>query len=202
MKRVISFGSRSDSKSIRRHKMAKEGDLRSDSDCSTWPSFKSSRVASVYYYNKPITHGSQDVNIIASCQPQAVYNEKATRESVTTYTVFPVPISPRSSVEFDLGYMFDDTQVLPAPRFSRKKKCMFDERVIVHPIPRTRDLPDNTRSSIWDTREVRSRAMKRNAMEYSYEGCNWRNVLEEHEMLYDSSQGEFIHPAHCTPQNS
>jgi hypothetical protein len=77
---------------------------------------------------------------------------------------------------------------------------VFNENVTVFSIPRTSDLTDSQRISVWGTKAGRIAAMRRNAIEYAYEGMNWRNVLEEDSMTVvmgkRNNMEQHIHPVH------
>jgi hypothetical protein len=135
----------------------------------------------------------------------------------------PAPIPPRSSAEFDLHSAdssssmsdLDELELPPAaalkpqsqlqtvaPTVTKKKArgLVFNEKLAVFPIPRTSDLTDSQRISVWGTKAERIAAMRRNAIEYAYEGMNWRKVLEEDSMTVvmgkRNNREQHIHPAH------
>ena len=87
-------------------------------------------------------------------------------------------------------------------RKKTKKRVRFnlDDDVVL--IPSHRDYSDEEHSNIWSSTEEVKRNFNRCSEEFLYENRDWRNVLEEHEMYYDESKGESIHPVFVLSEES
>ena len=84
--------------------------------------------------------------------------------------------------------------VSPTPAVS------FFNKVQVMRIPSRKDYPEDMKKAMWSsTSEIATNA-KRNSLEYTYEGWNWRTVLEEQDMYMHEKTGTLYHPAHFVHQ--
>ena len=73
----------------------------------------------------------------------------------------------------------------------------FDPIVSVVPIPSHTEYSDQVRGRLWaDQKEIAEMA-SRNSLEFAAEGCNWRDALDEDDMLQVG--GEHVHPIHANP---
>ncbi|KAL3925363.1 MAG: hypothetical protein SGARI_005856 [Bacillariaceae sp.] len=119
---------------------------------------------------KIILHGDEAPPSSFSPPPSPT-SEKATKPIIER----PITVSPTPAVSF-----FNKVQVMRIP--SRK------------------DYPDDMKKAMWSsTSEISSNA-KRNSLEYTYEGWNWRTVLEEQDMYMHEKTGALYHPAHFIHQ--
>jgi hypothetical protein len=78
----------------------------------------------------------------------------------------------------------------------QKKRVSVNKVVIVVPIPSRAEYCSETRQRIWSSAAELYANAARNTVEFASEGWNWRNVLEEDQMLVHQNNGEFIHPIH------
>jgi len=72
----------------------------------------------------------------------------------------------------------------------------FDPSVAVLPIPSHRSYDRRTRSRLHATKDEMSSDIARNTLEFTYEGWDWRNAVEEVGMYVRKASGELVHPAH------
>ena len=78
----------------------------------------------------------------------------------------------------------------------RKRGVSFDAAVTVKHVPMRTEYSNRVRCHLWtDPRELRENA-QRNAVEFAFEGYDWRLVTTEDEMYTDSRTGTKIHPIH------
>ena len=66
-----------------------------------------------------------------------------------------------------------------APETKKKTKIAFQEDVEVMPIPTRYEYSDRIKSRIWSNRHELQENAERNAIEFAYEGWNWRTVTED-----------------------
>ena len=79
---------------------------------------------------------------------------------------------------------------------SRKVRSVsFDDSVAIRLIPSLSHLSMDIRKQIWGSKEEMRFNVQRNAAEFAFEGWNWQQVVEEHDMIRGRN-GELIHPAH------
>jgi hypothetical protein len=78
----------------------------------------------------------------------------------------------------------------------RKKLVVFDEDVLVAPIPTRYEFSNRIKAKIWSNRYELAENAERNALEFAAEGWNWRNVTEDDGMYICSTSGELVHPIH------
>jgi len=93
----------------------------------------------------------------------------------------------------------DDSARGTSPRVNgkhlRRDEVTFNENVSVHQIPLWTEYPADLRQRIWsDASEIYENAA-RNTVEFLSEGWNWRDVVDDEDMICVSS-GELIHPVH------
>ncbi len=79
---------------------------------------------------------------------------------------------------------------------SRKGRSVsFDDSVSIRLIPSLSHLSMDIRKQIWSSKEEMRFNVQRNAAEFAFEGWNWQQVVEDHDMIL-GRHGELIHPAH------
>lgn len=79
---------------------------------------------------------------------------------------------------------------------SRKGRSVsFDDSVAIRLIPSLSHLSMDIRKEIWGSKEEMRFNVQRNAAEFAFEGWNWQQVVEDHDMIRGRN-GELIHPAH------
>jgi hypothetical protein len=84
----------------------------------------------------------------------------------------------------------------PKKKAKKQKKVSVNKVVTVVPIPSRAEYCCATRQKIWSTSAELYANAARNTVEFASEGWNWRNVLEEDQMLVHQNNGEYIHPIH------
>ena len=89
-----------------------------------------------------------------------------------------------------------EISLLSAPKNRARGGVSFDSVVRVQPVPHSDVLTAEQRHRMYSTSWEVRRNKIRNKKEYRYDGCDWRNVTEEQEMVVDMVTGELIHPAH------
>lgn len=86
----------------------------------------------------------------------------------------------------------------------RKGRVSLHKSVSVIPIPSRCEYSLPVRKRIWSSSAEIYANAARNSVEFASEGWNWRNVIEDEEMLLHQASGELIHPIHvhnaCTSQ--
>jgi hypothetical protein len=83
---------------------------------------------------------------------------------------------------------------------NRSYTIQFDPSVIVISIPSHRDYTPATWSALHSTEYETLSSIERNTKEFTYEGWDWKCVIEEEDMVFDSSVGKFIHPLYYNIQ--
>ena len=63
-------------------------------------------------------------------------------------------------------------------------------------VPSRNDYSKQIQKCLWTSMEELKINVRRNRREFAYEKWNWRNVVEEEEMYYDTNSQERIHPIH------
>uniref|UniRef100_A0A6U3SMR2 Uncharacterized protein n=1 Tax=Ditylum brightwellii TaxID=49249 RepID=A0A6U3SMR2_9STRA len=76
-------------------------------------------------------------------------------------------------------------------------KVTFRHDVKVVPIPMRNEYSRRLRTRLWAGREELHLNAQRNALEFEFEGWDWRTVTDDDDMYVCSQSGELIHPAHC-----
>ena len=73
---------------------------------------------------------------------------------------------------------------------------VFDKNVSVILIPTRKEYPSELRNSLWLDRKEHKINKARNLIEFEAEGFDWRNVMDDDDMVYNPTCGNFIHPIH------
>ena len=73
---------------------------------------------------------------------------------------------------------------------------VFDKNVSVILIPTRKEYPSELRNSLWLDRKEHKLNKERNLIEFEAEGFDWRNVMDDDDMVYNPTCGNFIHPIH------
>eukprot|EP01083_Nonionella_stella_P151234 482957_1 len=82
----------------------------------------------------------------------------------------------------------------PTPR--KKKGVTIHKSVAVVPIPSRLEYSSRMRERLWTASSDLASNAARNTIEFASEGWNWRNVIEDENMLVHQANGELIHPIH------
>jgi hypothetical protein len=85
--------------------------------------------------------------------------------------------------------------VTPPPPISSHKVSFF-HKVQVLRIPSRKQYPDEMKKTLWASLSEITQNAKRNSIEYTAEGWDWRMVLEEKDMYRHPRTGEYVHPVH------
>lgn len=83
---------------------------------------------------------------------------------------------------------------VPTPR--KKKGVTIHKSVAVVPIPSRLEYSNRMRERLWTASSDLASNAARNTIEFASEGWNWRNVIEDENMLVHQANGELIHPIH------
>jgi len=78
-----------------------------------------------------------------------------------------------------------------------KRQVSFDNSVSVVPIPKRDAYSYRIKKRIWNSATVIHENASRNAMEFSAENWDWRQVIEEKHFFICVDTGELVHPAHA-----
>jgi len=82
------------------------------------------------------------------------------------------------------------------------KKVLFDDNVLVVPIPSRHEYSDRIKKAFWrDGQEIKNIA-DRNRYEYISEGWDWKLVLEDEDMYVDINTGDKVHPCWVERENN
>lgn len=85
---------------------------------------------------------------------------------------------------------------------TNKRCCQFNEMVRVITIPARYEYTQKMKSRLWFEASELYMNATRNALEYVAEGCNWRTVIEEEDMISCKDTGRLIHPVHNKTESS
>jgi hypothetical protein len=96
---------------------------------------------------------------------------------------------------FNNNIMVRPKAVTPPPLVSSNKVSFF-HKVQVLRIPSRKHYPDDIKKTLWASLSEITENAKRNSIEYTAEGWDWRTVLEEKDMYRHPRTGEYVHPIH------
>ncbi|KAG7353766.1 hypothetical protein IV203_003121 [Nitzschia inconspicua] len=82
------------------------------------------------------------------------------------------------------------------PRPVPSNNVSFYHKVQVMRIPSRKQYPEDIKKSLWASLSEISENARRNSIEYTAEGWDWRTVLEEDDMYVHPRTGEHVHPVH------
>lgn len=85
----------------------------------------------------------------------------------------------------------------PLKEGKMKRQVSFDNSVSVVPIPKRDAYSSRFRNRIWNSAAEIHQNANRNAMEFSAENWDWRQVLEETHFFICVDTGEMVHPVHA-----
>lgn len=94
-----------------------------------------------------------------------------------------------------LKVVLDNAEASSRPE--KKTTVGFSSQVEVVPIPSYADYDQVVRQRLWSNRLERTRMAERNLLEFAAEGWDWRNVVEDGDMIRLGDQ--IIHPVHSKP---
>jgi len=77
-----------------------------------------------------------------------------------------------------------------------KRRVSFDSSVLVIPIPKRDEYSQRIKNQIWNSAVDIYENATRNALEFSAENWDWRQVREEEDFFICIDTGEMVHPAH------
>lgn len=109
------------------------------------------------------------------------------------------------SIGLNLSASSSSSSSLPSPpsiTSARKKKHIkFSDAVSVLPIPSHKTYSSHTHSLLYTSRDEMAPSVSRNITEFTYEGWNWMNAVEEDGMYalctnMNDGVTKLIHPAH------
>uniref|UniRef100_A0A6V2MXM8 Uncharacterized protein n=1 Tax=Ditylum brightwellii TaxID=49249 RepID=A0A6V2MXM8_9STRA len=90
-------------------------------------------------------------------------------------------------------------QVASSPVLALKdRKVSFKTTVSILPIPTRFDYSDRIKAVLWSSHQEINLNMNRNKIEFSSENWDWRQAVEDREMIICVETGERIHPVHST----
>mmetsp|Transcript_10526 Transcript_10526/g.24955 ORF Transcript_10526/g.24955 Transcript_10526/m.24955 type:complete len:239 (-) Transcript_10526:528-1244(-) len=72
----------------------------------------------------------------------------------------------------------------------------FHSKVLVMRIPSRSQYPESMKRNMWCSLSEIARSAHRNTVEYTSEGWDWRNAVEEDSMYVHPKTGQYIHPIH------
>lgn len=104
--------------------------------------------------------------------------------------------SPSSSNDNVVEETVEDVEKTSNASQKPKKGVSFSNKVMVVPIPLRHDYSRRMRQRLWTPAEEIHENAQRNAVEFSSEGWNCQDVVEEDDMYICSGTQELIHPVH------
>ncbi len=188
---------------------------QSSLDISSSQPSQGSQVEIEYFHKKPHRRGSLH-------EGDSESKKDTTSSSSTDRATTPPPLRDHSvhslpslaASEASSAQLCGSVSSNKKPRFYRnsppkkKKGVTIHKTVAVVPIPSRLDYSNRIRESMWTTSSELATNATRNTIEFASEGWNWRNVIEDENMLVHQGNGELIHPIHihnalsCTSQAS
>jgi hypothetical protein len=82
--------------------------------------------------------------------------------------------------------------IVTAPR--RRRTVRFDNHVLVVPIPSRHAYSNRIKQALWRSGVELRDTVKKNRYEFTVEGWDWNQVLEDEDMFVDVATGEKVHP--------
>jgi len=76
----------------------------------------------------------------------------------------------------------------------RRRNVRFDNNVLVVPIPSRHMYSNRIKNTLWRNGTELRKIADKNRHEFSTEGWDWNNVLEDEDMYVDIATGEKVHP--------
>jgi len=91
------------------------------------------------------------------------------------------------------SFCFGNTEDEEARQRARVK---FNDKVTVMLIPSCDDYCHESRKNMWGTPTEKKRSIKRNKLEFAFEGFDFANVLEEKDFVCDDQSKNIVHPVY------
>jgi hypothetical protein len=92
----------------------------------------------------------------------------------------------------------DDSLTIHSPPQHARPTVSFRSSVVVHSIPNRQEYSERVKKTIWMQPEELEESANRNCIEFSAEGWDWRQAIEETDFVF--FRGDLIHPAHMARQ--
>lgn len=119
-----------------------------------------------------------------------------TIQDLSSHSVPSLMESESSSLSSIVSHANKKPRTLHYSPAKKKKGVTIRKTVTVVPIPSRSDYSHIVRDRLWTTSTELAVNAARNTVEFASEGWNWRNVLEDENMLVHQENGELIHPIH------
>lgn len=84
----------------------------------------------------------------------------------------------------------------------QRERVRFHSKVLVMKIPSRLRYPDSMKRNMWCSLSEIARSAQRNTIEFSSEGWDWRNAVEEDSMYIHPKTGQYVHPVHVRRASS
>jgi len=78
----------------------------------------------------------------------------------------------------------------------QRERVRFHSKVLVMKIPSRLRYPESMKRNMWCSLSEIARSAQRNTIEFSSEGWDWRNAVEEDSMYIHPKTGQYVHPVH------
>jgi len=78
----------------------------------------------------------------------------------------------------------------------KRARVKFNDKVTVILIPSCDDYCLESRKNMWGTSAEKKRSIRRNKLEFAFEGFDLANVLEEKDFVCDDQSGNIVHPVY------
>ena len=134
-------------------------------------------------------------------QKPSLYNSH--RSETNTHTIAILPRRPASinllsagkatriSLNDSRNHKWDQTFTMERRKSNRRKRMVrFNSDVMSKPIASQKKYSNRIKSRLWNTEEEIENNAYRNLMEYTYEGWEWENAVED-AMYIDANRGQW-----------
>jgi len=157
------------------------------------------------------TDNDDSENDVASFQKSCdscdrfIVTAAATRSAVKKTNIPCISPVPRFKRKLGVDHLCNSVSISlkrkrrSAPRYDskgNKRSVSIDKSVSVVPIPSRTEYSCQVRERIWSSSEELFANAARNSVEFASEGWNWRQAVEDEEMIVHKPSGELIHPIH------
>lgn len=160
-----------------------------------------------HYFHKKRHMANDNIDAQKAIPPSAVASSASNEEDIhSNKSTVSLPsllasstLSPSSAPDLDTSLSNSATSKKRAKvkhKPKRKSRVSLHKSVSVIPIPSRFEYSSIVKERIWSSSAELCANAARNSVEFAAEGWDWRNVIEDEDMLLHQSSGELIHPIH------